>query len=46
MPPVQRGSAYRLGAGRWGLRYYDAAGHRQRKSPFATKSGPSPTTGT
>jgi integrase len=38
MPPLQRGQAYRLGSGRWGLRYYDAAGGRQRKSPFPTKS--------
>jgi integrase len=38
MPPVQRGQAYRLGAGRWGLRYYDADGERRRKSPFPTKS--------
>lgn len=38
MPPTQRGQAYRLGAGRWGLRYYDAAGLRRRKSPFPSKS--------
>jgi hypothetical protein len=38
MPPVQRGQAYKLGAGRWGLRYYDAAGMRRRKSPFPSKS--------
>ncbi len=38
MPPTQRGQAYRLAPGKWGLRYYDAAGQRQRKSPFATKS--------
>jgi hypothetical protein len=38
MPPTQRGQAYRLGAGRWGLRYYDADGNRRRKSPFPTKS--------
>jgi integrase len=38
MPAIQRGQAYRLGPNRWGLRYYDAAGQRQRKSPFPTKS--------
>src|SRR5215213_8009992 len=38
MPPVQRGQAYRLGPNRWGLRYYDAAGERRRKSPFPSKS--------
>lgn len=38
MPANQRGQAYRLGSGRWGLRYYDAAGERRRKSPFPSKS--------
>jgi integrase len=38
MPATQRGSAYRLGVGRWGLRYYDAEGKRRRKSPFPSKS--------
>src|ERR1039458_6880225 len=38
MPATQRGSAYRLGPSKWGLRYYDAAGVRQRKSPFPSKS--------
>src|SRR5829696_4751392 len=38
MPPIQRGQAYRLGPNRWGLRYYDAAGERRRKSPFPSKS--------
>jgi len=38
MPPLQRGQAYRLGPNRWGLRYYDAAGDRRRKSPFPSKS--------
>src|SRR5919112_727743 len=38
MPATQRGQAYRLGANRWGLRYYDAAGERRRKSPFPSKS--------
>jgi integrase len=38
MPPIQRGQAYRLGPNRWGLRYYDAAGDRRRKSPFPSKS--------
>jgi len=38
MPATQRGHAYKLGAGRWGLRYYDTEGTRRRKSPFPTKS--------
>jgi hypothetical protein len=38
MPTTQRGSAYRLGPNRWGLRYYDAEGVRRRKSPFPSKS--------
>lgn len=38
MPPTQRGEAYRLAPGKWGLRYYDAGGVRRRKSPFASKS--------
>jgi integrase len=38
MPATQRGSAYRLGPNRWGLRYYDADGVRRRKSPFPSKS--------
>jgi integrase len=38
MPATQRGQAYRLGPNRWGLRYYDAAGNRRRKSPFPSKS--------
>ena len=38
MPPTQRGQAYRLGANRWGLRYYDRDGRRQRQSPFPSKS--------
>ena len=38
MPPVQRGEAYRLAPGKWGLRYYDADGVRRRKSPFRSKS--------
>lgn len=38
MPAIQRGQAYRLDSNRWGLRYYDAAGDRQRKSPFPSKS--------
>jgi integrase len=38
MPATQRGQAYRLGPNRWGLRYYDAAGMRRRKSPFPSKS--------
>jgi integrase len=38
MPATQRGQAYRLGPNKWGLRYYDAAGVRRRKSPFPSKS--------
>ena len=38
MPPAQRGQAYRLAPGKWGLRYYDADGVRRRKSPFRSKS--------
>lgn len=38
MPPLQRGQAYRLAPGKWGLRYYDRDGTRRRKSPFPTKS--------
>jgi hypothetical protein len=38
VPAIQRGHAYRLGLNRWGLRYYDAAGNRRRKSPFSSKS--------
>ena len=38
MPQVQRGSVYKLRNGMWGLRYYDAAGVRRRRSPFPTKS--------
>ena len=36
--PAQRGTAYRLGPDRWGIRYADAAGHKHRKSPFPSKS--------
>src|SRR4051794_38732976 len=38
MPAIQRGQAYRLAPGKWGLRYYDADGVRRRKSPFPSKS--------
>ena len=38
MPATQRGQAYKIGPGKWGLRYYDASGVRRRKSPFASKS--------
>jgi integrase len=38
MPATQTGQAYRLDAGRWGLRFYDEAGRRRRVSPFPTKS--------
>ena len=38
MPQTQRGQAYRLDAGRWGLRYYDDDGKRRRVSAFPSKS--------
>jgi integrase len=38
MPATQRGHAYKLKRGGWGLQYRDAAGKRQRKSPFPSKS--------
>src|SRR5688500_6115302 len=38
MPATQRGQAYRIATGRWGLRYYDRDGQRRRKSPFVSKS--------
>ncbi|MBA3260919.1 MAG: tyrosine-type recombinase/integrase [Thermoleophilaceae bacterium] len=38
MPALQRGSAYRLGPNRWGLRWRDHAGQRRHKSPFQSKS--------
>src|SRR4051794_33174417 len=37
MPSIQQGAPYRLGAGRWGVRYRDRSGARRRKSPFPTK---------
>jgi hypothetical protein len=44
MPATQRGQAYRLGANRWGLRYYDENGVRRRRSPFPSNPPRSPTT--
>jgi integrase len=38
LPATQRGQAYRLDRGKWGIRYYDLAGKRCRKSPFSSKS--------
>ena len=38
MPAEQRGSAYRLDSGRWGVRWRDRDGVRHRKSPFPSKS--------
>src|ERR1019366_2399369 len=38
MPQTQRGEAYKLASGKWGLRYYNAHGSRRRKSPFPSKS--------
>ena len=37
MPPTQRGQAYKLAPGKWGLRY-DQAGARRRENPFPSKS--------
>jgi integrase len=38
MPATQRGQAYKLAPGRWGLRYYDENGVRQRtREKFPTK---------
>jgi hypothetical protein len=37
MPATQRGQAYKLSSGKWGLRYYEE-GKRTRESPFASKS--------
>jgi integrase len=38
MPPTQQGQVYKLGKGRYGLRWYDADGVRRRKSPFPSQS--------
>ncbi len=38
MPAIQRGSAYRLAAKRWGLRYRDREGVRRYIAPFPSKS--------
>lgn len=38
MPASQRGEPYKLKSGKWGLRSYDAAGVRRRKSPFPSKT--------
>jgi hypothetical protein len=38
MPLTQRGQVYRLGRGRYGLRWYDRDGGRRRKSPFPSQS--------
>lgn len=38
MPAEQRGQPYKLGAGRWGLRYRDEHGKRRRRSPFGSRS--------
>jgi integrase len=38
MPPTQRGQVYKLGKGRYGLRWYDRDGVRRRKSPFPSQS--------
>lgn len=38
MPATQRGQAYKISSGKWGLRYYDHDGTRKRESPFPSKS--------
>jgi integrase len=38
MPARQRGEPYRLGKGRWGLRYYDEHGIRRRTSGFTSRT--------
>jgi integrase len=38
MPALQRGQAYRLKNGRWGLRYYDAHGKRVRAKGLSWKT--------
>jgi integrase len=38
MPAKQQGQPYRLGRGRWGLRYYDNQGVRRRVSGFPSMS--------
>jgi integrase len=38
MPPTQQGQVYKLGKGRYGLRWYAADGVRRRKSPFPSRS--------
>lgn len=38
MPAKQRGEPYRLGRGRWGLRFYDETGRRRRRSGFASRT--------
>ena len=39
MPAIQRGQPYKLGPGRWGLRYYDARRRAPpQASPFPSKS--------
>jgi hypothetical protein len=46
MPSTQRGQAYKLGSGRWGLRYYDAQGVRQRGRRSRPRALRWPTTAT
>jgi integrase len=38
MPPLATGTAYRLDAGRWGLRYVGTDGRKHRLSPFPSRS--------
>jgi integrase len=38
MPAHQQGSVYKLGKGRYGIRWYDAEGIRHRKSSFDSRS--------
>jgi hypothetical protein len=38
VPSTQRGEAYKLSSGTWGLWYYDSKGVRRRETPFPSKS--------
>lgn len=46
MPATQRGSAYRLGPHRWGLRWRDRTGTRRFSRRFRPSRPRSPTTAT
>jgi hypothetical protein len=44
MPAIQRGQAYKLSSGKWGLRYYDAQGVPRRRPHSQARAPRSPTT--